>query len=217
MKRDVLIIISVLVGVLILALIFIFSFGNLNKNITGNPTLPIPFNVSKNPFEKGTLIKGCEEGVCIKEKKILIFVDNKMYSQLANDINRFSLDIKNDLNSDIIIFWDSWNDPKSIKKIITDNKDNLYGIFLIGDLPYVKFARTGDPKLQWVSDFYYSDINNNCLYNKSYNFYDIETCASSRLTYGPWVARIKPNDKVIFTGKYGSDSQCLGIINLSAN
>ncbi|MDO8623606.1 MAG: hypothetical protein Q7R52_05140 [archaeon] len=47
MKRDALIIISVLIGILVLALIFAFSFSNLNKTISGKATLPTQFDVNK--------------------------------------------------------------------------------------------------------------------------------------------------------------------------
>jgi hypothetical protein len=131
------------------------------------------------------------------ERRILIFVDDSLYGSLTSELETFVEDLKSDTAKEVNVFHGSWTVAGSIKDIILNNDDNLYGIFLIGNLPYVNFGSSIDlttPK--HISDFYYSDLNNICTYNSQYDFYDVITCIYGGLTYGPWVARMKPDSSV---------------------
>ncbi len=137
----------------------------------------------------------CGGGVCVR-KNTLIFVDSALYNSIKNSIGTFINDLKKDTGGNVTLLSGEWGSPSVIKNKISEYKDGLYGIFLIGDLPYVEFARAGDPGLKFISDYFYADIDNNCLYNNQYGFYDFETCAFGPSWYEKtWVARIKPNNK----------------------
>ncbi len=179
------------------------SSGGSMPTISPKDTPPLATQMpSQTPFIEPTAEPTALSGIAIptfhstQQKKILIFVEQSLASSLTSELAQFSDDLHDDVGADVSMFIGNWDRATEIKSVILQNREDLYGIFLIGDLPYVKFARSGDPNLQWISDFYYSDLDNLCEYNSEHEFYDYQTCASSGHTYGPFVARLRPNSNV---------------------
>jgi len=64
---------------------------------------------------------------------VAIFVDSNTYSNLENEIERLKTDILNDLEVDVYVFSDDWNDIQEIKDILIDkyNHEGLIGAIFI--------------------------------------------------------------------------------------
>jgi hypothetical protein len=131
--------------------------------------------------------KKCIYNLCkeIRQSSVAVFVEEGIYDDLQNEIERYKNDIINDLSSETnkvdVFVYNNEMDRNEIREKIIDLfvNFNLEGVIFIGNIPYyisppsLPYSPQGFP-----TDFYYTDIEN--VYGKSNIYPKI------------WLYRIKP-------------------------
>jgi hypothetical protein len=152
--------------------------------------------------DNGNLIDKCSICGCSSNQKcrndscgkgsVVLFIDENTYNQLTNEISRFKEDIENDLDVNVFIHHDNFNEQKQIRDIIIDhfNNDYLLGSILIGNILHAFYGDT-------LSDFYYMDLDPKV--DECYNDGKVDkTCLGAYPPAGLypyieiWSGRIKP-------------------------
>ena len=97
-----------------------------------------------------------------QKNSVAIFIDENTYNQLKYEIDRYKLDIENDLDVNVLIYHKNWATKEEVRskiKLLYEN-NRLIGAVLIGDIPYAIFeggGRYGDQ--DFPSDIYYMNLN----------------------------------------------------------
>lgn len=129
-----------------------------------------------------------------RSASVAIIVDHTTYNNLAPEIDRLAHDITNDLDVDVFIYPDTWQDIFQVRQVLTEryHRSGLVGSILIGDVPtaYFEFKNSGATPTDW----YYQDLSDEFVDSDGdgkfeREFYALETDVTLR---DIWAGRLKP-------------------------
>ena len=152
------------------------------------------------PKKSETPTKVDEFGV--ETQTIAIFVDENTYVQLTPEIERYVKDIENDLQANVSLFHQNWQNPEDIRsRLLSLRYNNLRGTVLIGEIPAVYFDwEEEEPppcpyagRYPYPSDRYYMDLESELFIDNNSNgmFSDWDYLVEKPIEL-IWVGRIKP-------------------------
>jgi len=96
-------------------------------------------------------------------KNVLLYINSSDYNNLKFEIDRYKKDVDSEKEYKVLIRSGNWNTKEKIKNDILNNKNDLAGVFLVGDMPIVNFVTSVSAiESDTVSDFYYIDLENEC-------------------------------------------------------
>lgn len=170
---------------LIVCLVLTLAFGGCARPETSVPpptsTLPSP------PQEKPEIE--------VKPQTIAILIDENTYRQVRTEIERYAMDIKNDLQANVFLFHQNWQSPREVKNQLLSLKDkNLKGAVLIGEIPVPYFESTLCIIGDFPSDRYYMDLEDAFFTDEDNDgkFELTNYSVNENLMRIIWVGRIKP-------------------------
>ncbi len=148
---------KIIVKIFSILLVLILISGCVKETTRVEPNISIAKNETEEPIvEKISELNATEihEEEIIYKNSVVIFVDEYTYNQLTNEIKRLKTDIENDLDVNVFLYNQIFNDPQQIRETIIShfNNDKLIGSILIGNIPFVLYGDT-------LSDFYYMDLD----------------------------------------------------------
>lgn len=128
---------------------------------------------------------------------VVILVDPTTYAEVTSEITRFSEDITNDMNAQVIVETREWTDGFAVRDFLIDKyqKYHLLGAILIGDIPTIWFS----PEISFIydgvfpSDYLFWDLQ--CTYAVDAQGHVNQISPVQRpdfLKRDIWVGRIKP-------------------------